>query len=100
MKLTEKNYYGSKASMVSLNCEDEYVDLVDAPLAILTKSITPISFDRISIDGSKLKISQRKFHTADECAQLKNSVWDLQSKHINMIDLVTKQNSIVAELQV
>ena len=58
-------------TMVSLNCEDQYVDLVDAPLAILTKSTTPISFDYISIEGTSLRISQRKFHTADECSYTK-----------------------------
>ena len=40
--------------------------MVDAPLEIMTKSIIPISFERMSIDDSKLKISQRRFCTADE----------------------------------
>ena len=72
--LTEKyNFYYNdcrdviyQATTVSLNCEDQYVDLVDAPLAILTKSIIQDSFTQMSINEAKLKISQRRFGEADE----------------------------------
>lgn len=55
-----------QATTVSLNCEDQYVDLIDAPLAILTKSIIQDSFTQMSINEAKLKISQRRFGEADE----------------------------------
>ena len=55
-----------QATSVSISFEEQDFDLVDAPLEIMTKSIIPISFERMSIDDSKLKISQRRFCTADE----------------------------------
>ena len=55
-----------QATSVSISFEEQDFDLVDAPLEIMTKSIIPISFERMSIDNSKLKISQRRFCTAYE----------------------------------
>ena len=54
-----------QATNVSLCYEDQDFELVDAPLEIMTKSIIPISFERISIEGSNLKISQRRYGSAD-----------------------------------
>ena len=55
-----------QATSVSISFEDQDFELVDAPLEIMTKSIIPISFERMSIDDSKLKISQRRYGTDDE----------------------------------